>query len=183
MSDEYWQGEWPNLASVSVRLPTYVNYAASPTSVGILYLLVMHIATKSVHTAYQNPSPDPHFLEQDICRIAKCGRGEWKNAKEFVSEFFVVTGKIWRLGEQDLIRYSRPLARDQIAAAAKMMVMARDGQRCVYCGTLEGPFHFDHLFPFSKGGTNSPSNLVFACAPCNLSKRDMTLRQWMESMR
>jgi CRISPR/Cas system Type II protein with McrA/HNH and RuvC-like nuclease domain len=46
----------------------------------------------------------------------------------------------------------------------------RDGRRCVYCGTVEGKFHIDHIKPISKGGDNSFDNLQFLCETCNLKK-------------
>jgi len=32
------------------------------------------------------------------------------------------------------------------------------------------PFHFDHRIPFSKGGSSDGTNIVLACADCNLRK-------------
>jgi 5-methylcytosine-specific restriction endonuclease McrA len=32
------------------------------------------------------------------------------------------------------------------------------------------PFHFDHQIPFSRGGASDESNIVLACADCNLRK-------------
>jgi len=32
------------------------------------------------------------------------------------------------------------------------------------------PFHFDHRIPFIKGGASDESNIVLACANCNLRK-------------
>ena len=46
----------------------------------------------------------------------------------------------------------------------------RDGERCVYCGTLKGKFHIDHIVPLSLGGTNRPDNLQILCASCNIKK-------------
>lgn len=70
-------------------------------------------------------------------------------------------------------------------------VLERD-KACVYCGRpvcrirddTEGgpndhwraydsegqPFHFDHRIPFSKGGASDETNIVLACADCNLKK-------------
>jgi 5-methylcytosine-specific restriction endonuclease McrA len=31
-------------------------------------------------------------------------------------------------------------------------------------------FHFDHRIPFSKGGLSDETNIVLACARCNLRK-------------
>ena len=39
---------------------------------------------------------------------------------------------------------------------------------CRYCGNPSE--HIDHFYPLSKGGLHDISNLVPACAPCNLSK-------------
>jgi 5-methylcytosine-specific restriction endonuclease McrA len=43
---------------------------------------------------------------------------------------------------------------------------------CFYCSRTITPktFHVDHYIPLSRGGTNEPSNIVLACAKCNLSK-------------
>lgn len=51
------------------------------------------------------------------------------------------------------------------------------GGRCHYCGTaltLDGRWHVEHQMPKALGGDDDPTNLVAACAPCNLSKRDRT---------
>lgn len=48
-----------------------------------------------------------------------------------------------------------------------------DGQRkvCYWCGTKTASgYHVDHYQPLSKGGRHELSNLVIACAPCNLRK-------------
>lgn len=54
--------------------------------------------------------------------------------------------------------------------------------KCFYCGReLNYNFHVDHFYPISKGGSNSPSNLVIACAKCNLSKRNMMPEEFIAS--
>jgi hypothetical protein len=50
---------------------------------------------------------------------------------------------------------------------------------CAYCGTADGPFHRDHVVPRSRGGPDTPSNLVMACAPCNLHKSASLPSEWM----
>lgn len=47
---------------------------------------------------------------------------------------------------------------------------------CAYCGT--SATHADHIRPLSKGGTHTKSNLVAACATCNLSKHSKLLNEW-----
>jgi hypothetical protein len=41
---------------------------------------------------------------------------------------------------------------------------------CYYCGSPDS-LTIDHKIPLSRGGSNSLSNLVFACASCNFRKR------------
>src|SRR5215213_3426120 len=53
---------------------------------------------------------------------------------------------------------------------------------CAYCGVplpLEPVIHVDHKLPLSRGGSNDPSNLVLACAPCNLSKGAKTAQEYI----
>lgn len=52
----------------------------------------------------------------------------------------------------------------------RQQVFKRDGYRCRYCGSTAGPFHADHVYPYSKGGETSIENMVTACATCNTSK-------------
>jgi 5-methylcytosine-specific restriction endonuclease McrA len=54
-------------------------------------------------------------------------------------------------------------------------VFARDGHRCQYCGgTAES---IDHVIPRSRGGSHSWENVVAACRPCNVRKRDRLLHE------
>jgi len=52
---------------------------------------------------------------------------------------------------------------------------------CIYCKTQAGTLALDHAVPVSRGGSNHPHNLVFACIPCNSSKRDKTYAEFMEA--
>lgn len=51
-------------------------------------------------------------------------------------------------------------------------LIERDGPNCVYCGCFPIVYHVDHFIPKAKGGADKMSNLVLACATCNLAKRD-----------
>lgn len=39
--------------------------------------------------------------------------------------------------------------------------------------------HIDHVIPRSRGGTDDMDNLAVSCAPCNLSKGDKLLSEWL----
>ncbi len=58
-------------------------------------------------------------------------------------------------------------------AVSRRAVMARDGHRCQYCGAHADSI--DHVRPRSKGGDHTWENVVAACRPCNVRKRDRLL--------
>jgi 5-methylcytosine-specific restriction endonuclease McrA len=55
---------------------------------------------------------------------------------------------------------------------SRRVLFARDGWRCVYCGSSASRLTLDHVVPRSRGGDSTWENVVTACAPCNLAKGD-----------
>ena len=53
-------------------------------------------------------------------------------------------------------------------------------QLCAYCGQ-NAALSLDHLLSRKRGGTDNPSNLVYACRSCNSSKGEKDLIEWMLS--
>jgi HNH endonuclease len=67
--------------------------------------------------------------------------------------------------------------RKHISKTLRFEVFKRDSFKCQYCGA-EAPnvlLHIDHIKPVAAGGTNDLTNLITACLPCNLGKRDVPL--------
>ena len=59
-----------------------------------------------------------------------------------------------------------------IPTSVKLKVWKRDGGKCVVCGATN-ELHFDHIIPFSKGGTSlKADNVQLLCARHNLEKKD-----------
>ena len=59
-----------------------------------------------------------------------------------------------------------------IPTHVKLEVWKRDKGICTECGARD-ELHFDHIIPFSKGGTSlRPENIQLLCARHNLMKRD-----------
>ena len=59
-----------------------------------------------------------------------------------------------------------------IPTSVKLEVWKRDKGRCVKCGS-EDNLHFDHIIPYSKGGSSLVAeNIQILCARHNLKKRD-----------
>ncbi|MEE9365437.1 MAG: HNH endonuclease [Dehalococcoidales bacterium] len=59
------------------------------------------------------------------------------------------------------------------------IVKKRDKCICQYCGRFDEKGEVDHVLPLSRGGTDAFTNLVWACRPCNRSKGDKTVREWV----
>lgn len=66
-------------------------------------------------------------------------------------------------------------------------IYMRDGCACIYCEVgadqMEGPMTLDHLLACELGGQNTAANLVTCCVSCNSSKRDLTMGDWMATLR
>jgi len=59
---------------------------------------------------------------------------------------------------------------------------SRESACCHWCKDSFNPSqcHVDHVTPLSKGGAHCLSNLVIACAKCNMQKHDKMPEQWIE---
>lgn len=49
---------------------------------------------------------------------------------------------------------------------------------CAYCGSGHD-ITKDHVIPRSRGGANTPENIVWACRNCNSAKGDRTPEEWL----
>ena len=56
-----------------------------------------------------------------------------------------------------------------IRGSVRKDVMKRDNYQCQYCGSNQN-LVIDHIFPFSRGGSNDADNLQVLCNDCNSSK-------------
>ena len=57
----------------------------------------------------------------------------------------------------------------RISQKVKDLVWNRDGGKCVQCGS-NMKLEFDHIIPFSKGGSNTYRNIQLLCEKCNRNK-------------
>jgi len=58
-----------------------------------------------------------------------------------------------------------------ISNKVKNQVWNRDNGKCIECGSNEN-LEFDHIIPFSKGGSNTYRNIQLLCQSCNRMKSD-----------
>lgn len=96
---------------------------------------------------------------------------------EAIAAGFMPTGERWpvvRSGE-----------RDPIPGHVRLAVFYRDKMRCQMCpahhAELEGPWHLDHLVPWSAGGSDDSTNLRVLCMTHNMDRGNM--RNYDESPR
>ena len=72
--------------------------------------------------------------------------------------------------ERDNNTNSNLIHNRMIPSEVKIAVWKRDGGKCVQCGSTDN-LHFDHILPFSKGGTSlKEENIQLLCARHNLAK-------------
>ncbi|MFM7263497.1 MAG: HNH endonuclease [Acidimicrobiales bacterium] len=70
------------------------------------------------------------------------------------------------------LRYVVKVPFNRSTAMSRRAIFARDEHRCGYCGAPADSI--DHVMPRSRGGLNVWENVIAACRPCNLVKRDRT---------
>jgi 5-methylcytosine-specific restriction endonuclease McrA len=66
--------------------------------------------------------------------------------------------------------------RREASGMKRLRIYMRDKFRCQYCGEKKqaNELTLDHIFPRSRGGENSPLNIVTACVACNNRKGSRT---------
>ncbi|MFN0153391.1 MAG: HNH endonuclease [Gaiella sp.] len=128
------------------------------------------------HTLVLNASFEP----LNVCSVRRAHVLVWKGKAEVVEHGATPL----RSGEGSFVRplvirllqYVR-VPRTVKRRISRRVLFARDGWRCVYCGSGGGRLTLDHVVPRSRGGGSTWENVVTACAPCNLDKGDRTLEE------
>jgi 5-methylcytosine-specific restriction endonuclease McrA len=70
------------------------------------------------------------------------------------------------------LRYVVKVPYHRRTALSRRALFVRDDHKCQYCSGLADSI--DHVMPRSRGGQHEWTNVVAACRPCNLRKRDRT---------
>ena len=85
----------------------------------------------------------------------------------------------WCLRLPSVISLKEYVPASRRPAFTRFNVFLRDRFSCQYCGSAF-PTHdltFDHVIPRSRGGRTTWTNVVTACAPCNLRKGSQLPRE------
>ena len=123
----------------------------------------------------------------------------WNNREKHIAD-----SKEWRIKNHEkyiennnaYYRREYPFIKDRIAIATRNRrariaglpgkhtkkdienMLIKQSGRCFYCGVPLYTFQVDHVVPVSRGGANSPDNLVLACEHCNKSKGARLPEEW-----
>jgi hypothetical protein len=113
------------------------------------------------------------IIFSDFCKTLS--KKEKKQIKYFdydriVKPFYSEVKKLL-IKEQN--KKERELKKEQssryISTQVKRDVWRRDNGRCVECGSKER-LEYDHIIPFSKGGSDTARNIQLLCEICNRKK-------------
>ena len=116
--------------------------------------------------------------DKKLARVVGLSPRRWGQIKDTLLEFWTLDGdRIFHTA-----RWSIPPERKTLRPIIKRQVLQRDGSQCSYCRTFDGPFEFDHILPWSRGGKDSVENLCVACISCNRAKSDRTPEEmgWLQ---
>lgn len=104
------------------------------------------------------------FSEDELLLLVK--EKIYKDDKKFAQ-----LKKQIELYETSEIANTAKKSREPISEEVKFEVWRRDQGRCVICGSQEN-LEFDHIIPFSKGGSSTARNIQLLCQNCNRHKSD-----------
>ena len=76
------------------------------------------------------------------------------------------------------------LARRALSTSERELVLSKTGGRCHICGgTINGPWHADHVLSHSAGGKHAVDNYLAAHAVCNNYRWDYTESEFQEILK
>jgi hypothetical protein len=58
-------------------------------------------------------------------------------------------------------------------------LLEKFNRQCAYCGATDTRLEIDHVHPRSKGGSNRVSNLATSCHPCNQTKGNQDIKEFL----
>lgn len=160
--------------SAPAWMPLYIGTffaetaALSAEETGAFSLLLMH-------RFMRGSVPDTDERCAIVCRMTT---SRWRAIKDAVLPLFEI--RAWGRSSADAVLGLDEKPRPGLSPSLRAAVFRRDGEKCQYCGNMEGPFEVDHVHPWSRGGKHEIDNLAVACVPCNRSKGALRPEEWKQ---
>lgn len=104
------------------------------------------------------------LLAQEAGRLWHIGDGEGGYVRDMIEDAFDEAGL-----RRTPYAPSTSRPRHPIGPNARAQVYARDGLKCVTCGSTDA-LTVDHIVPHVLGGSDDIDNLQTLCQPCNSRK-------------
>lgn len=113
------------------------------------------------------------FIERRICAESLASVYEYRLLVETIQDRLnMLPERAFTSSRQHRAKRTRELAQSRRLQLFQGM--------CAYCG-INKATTWDHLVPRTKGGLTVEGNLVPACIPCNSSKGDSEVLNWLQS--
>ncbi len=89
----------------------------------------------------------------------------------------------WRETNPDKVRSKTQRRRAvKLNAQVDEVITFTLASECVACHATDRLTE-DHIIPLSRGGAHADANLQTLCTPCNSSKKELTMEEWIVSSR
>lgn len=141
---------------------------------GEIFITSQRVIFQSREHPVEIPLSNILSVESNITTVFINGKNKKSTCQFKVAEPDMVEAYL----EQAIAKFHRKLNIRQtsgstrsISQDVKQKVWLRDGGQCVQCSATDY-LEFDHIIPFSKGGSSSENNVQLLCRRCNLAKSD-----------
>jgi 5-methylcytosine-specific restriction endonuclease McrA len=178
---EEWQRANPEKKKLIAKKTYYKNHASRKARLIAAYRVNKGKISRQQRERYNS---DPEFRQNKMARAKQY----YKRSKPKIAEY---KKKLQREQPEKLQAWANSARIKRAAASGKCTadewqeILEYFNYHCAYClqhESMVGRLSMDHMTPITRGGDNSPDNIVPACKPCNSSKYNLTVLEYLGSM-
>lgn len=149
--------------------------AMTPAEVGLYFRLTCY-----EWNAKGAGLPDDPFVCGRLCGVSRRRmQSMWPHVRPFFQQHPTIPGRMIH-PDLELERQRQLLpSQSELRRLVFADLLARDGNRCAYCGATNVYLEVEHIVARSRGGTDEPDNLTLACKPCNRGKGTLSVQEFL----